>query len=390
MPKIFLFDRDSTLFDGQNNLINPDFMRPYLTEVIAHHPWGIVSTGASALSADDAVKKLKYGENKPAYPRLGSGNDSTLNALVEDSLKFQSKVFENVSEENKHQMILGALLFGELDEANNTLTYERRDHEGNNCKVTMTFNEDTTFKIKFKDNDEDENKRCKENLITINLKNWLAKRDLHGDGRNKLFQCILALEQLGYVPEITQELRDLGIEDIKCQENNPCTVINLKDVVMLDDSKGVIDLLTAAGMTAIRADTHECKFREGETVTRDTYMRELAKYFPKLAKYLPKKSVSLLELASIIAVEAIGLTLIAAGALALAVSFGAAITLPAIVMTLPLLPIGIATVAIGAAYMALPIVVVAASKVKDAFFTSKSTEKLDESTSLIFEDRPQN
>ncbi len=80
---------------------------------------------------------------------------------------------------------------------------------------------------------------------------------------------------------------------------------------------------------------------------------------------------SLLWKASIIAVEAIGLTLIATGALALAVSLGAAITLPAIIMALPLLPVGITAITVGAAFVVAPVAVIVASKIKDAFFAGK-------------------
>ncbi len=92
---------------------------------------------------------------------------------------------------------------------------------------------------------------------------------------------------------------------------------------------------------------------------------------------------SLLWTASIVAVEALGLTLIAAGALALAVSFGAALTLPAIITALPLLPLGLAAIGIGAAYMALPLGIMVASKAKDAFFTAKADSPVTETTGLL-------
>ena len=85
----------------------------------------------------------------------------------------------------------------------------------------------------------------------------------------------------------------------------------------------------------------------------------------------------LLWTASIVAVEALGLTLIAAGALALAVSFGAALTLPAIIT-----PLGLAAIGVGVA-ITLPATVILASKVKNTFFTTKPDSPATETTGLF-------
>ncbi|HAF87386.1 MAG: hypothetical protein CMF38_01830 [Legionellaceae bacterium] len=417
MPKIYLIDRDGVLLqtkEGKKEIINPHFTIPFIRALIATQtPWAIITSSPDdGYIANDAFIKLMPesetifdGKNTPAYPFVGQSNDNVIRDLTpdafDDTVKFTFDLGEHNNEHVKAHLIKQALLLGTINEENNSILYQLEEPK---ISVTINFSSESTFKLKLSNSHlQGDDNHFYQSSITFNLLNWFNNKQLHNDGRQKLLQSLMALELLGHAPEITDGLRALGIEGIEHPEEQTYTTINLSDVVVIDDTPQVIELMNKAGVKAIRANT-PCGDRTEEEKNQtnyvtNTYMNQISEIFPEelqrefssLKKALqPASKVSLLELASIAVVEAMGLALIAAGALALAVSFGAAITLPAIVMTLPLLPIGIAAVAIGVTYMALPPVVVAASKVKDAFFTSKSAEKLDESTSLVPEGRPQN
>lgn len=57
--KLFLFDRDSSLIDRNNQLFNPHIMIPFLKEITSYHPWGIVSTGGSEVNFAPELQQLK-------------------------------------------------------------------------------------------------------------------------------------------------------------------------------------------------------------------------------------------------------------------------------------------------------------------------------------------
>ncbi|KTC74837.1 hypothetical protein Lbir_0627 [Legionella birminghamensis] len=304
--KLFLFDRDSSLIDRNNQLFNPHIMIPFLKEITSYHPWGIVSTGGSEVNFCPGVAAIKtaVGDiNICAYPSLGSGNSSTLRAMrqgpslaishIETQIDYPTGLA--ISEDQKKQLaddlLFQALIQGEIDSKgiiNLSIPVPRTDNE---YKIQVKVPAHSTFKLKLGNT-----------TLRMNTLNWLNARNLHGGGDNKLLMAIEAMDQLRLKLKLTDELKHLGIEALETPPDFRELAPN--EVLMLDDKKGVYDLMAAAGFQAIRADTPEANFlpeSEEEPAVRNTYLNYLTKHlgYENLTEFKASSSIS--ELSQLLA-----------------------------------------------------------------------------------------
>lgn len=83
----FIFDRDDTLIDQHNRLLNPDRMMPLLNTIGANPSttWAIASAGAIELDDDPAFKAIQrggYTVERPFYAKILRGNAVLLNRVI--------------------------------------------------------------------------------------------------------------------------------------------------------------------------------------------------------------------------------------------------------------------------------------------------------------------
>ncbi|KTC71558.1 hypothetical protein Lbir_1710 [Legionella birminghamensis] len=114
--------------------------------------------------------------------------------------------------------------------------------------------------------------------------------------------AIEAMDQLRLKLKLTEELKRLGIEALETPAD--FRELSPNEVLMLDDKKGVYDLMAAAGFQAIRADTLEAHFlpeSEEEPAVRNTYLNHLTKHlgYETLTEF--KTSSSIKELNQLLA-----------------------------------------------------------------------------------------
>ncbi|KTD46589.1 hypothetical protein Lqui_2514 [Legionella quinlivanii] len=304
--KLFLFDRDSSLIDRNNQLFNPDIMIPFLKEVTRYYPWGIVSTGGSEVNFCPGVAAIKAAVgaiNTCAYPSLGSGNSSTLRAMlqgdspaitqIEIQIDYPADLLISEDQKKKlaNDLLFQALIQGEIDSKgtiNLSIPVPRTDNE---YKIQVKVPANSTFELKLGNT-----------RLRMNTLNWLNARNLHGGGDNKLLMAIEAMGQLGLKLKLTDELKRLGIEALETPPDFRELAPN--EVLMLDDKKGVYDLMAAAGFQAIRADTPEANFlpeSEEEPPVRNTYLNHLTTHlgYESLTEF--KASSSIKELNQLLA-----------------------------------------------------------------------------------------
>ncbi len=247
--KLFLIDTDTTLIDGDNNLISPDIMGPVFHEIIRSHHWAIVTSRSHINLEEEPILKaikeqdLTFDNNSPTQAMLHRGNSAILQEMVEH---------KGIDFSDEQEKIL--LLYGEFDWDTGKLTYKNNERQ---LDLSATVAEDAYLYIELGNS-----------RVTLDARNWLSCREFHAAGDNKLFQAILAMDQLYLSLVSTGGLEGLGfikMEPLKDAEKY--TEIRVEDVVMLEYKKEVLDLMQAAGANTIRVDTRadvEPLFYRGE------------------------------------------------------------------------------------------------------------------------------
>lgn len=228
--RFYVFDRDDTLLDKNNQIINPQFISEFVSEITLapNVQWAIASRGSMGdVSHDGAyieIKKLypEVEKKKPFYPIVTSLN-SLLNCAVSvQGLKNQTTDTE--AARNSFQ----ALFYKD---------YEKIQEEGlidlKNTKWTLQIGH-TTVQFSASQFDEEHQK-------------------LLVQGDYKLFGVLAALDMAGLKVAVTDELKAFGIVEIKTPAHYQ--QIEAKDVVFVDDKTVNCELLNHAGFTAIHADT---------------------------------------------------------------------------------------------------------------------------------------
>lgn len=255
-PKLFtnrfyVFDRDDTLLDRYDQIINPQFISEF-TQTIKEAPdiqWAIATRGAmSSVLEDKGYKEIKklYPEvekKKPFYPIVTSLN-SLLNCVVSvEGLKTEAT---DISLSSARKAF--SALFNKEDRKK---IQEESDVDLSNTKWTLQIG-NTTVVFAVAQFDEKHQK-------------------LLVEGDYKLFGVLAALDLAGLKVKLTDELKAFGIVEIHTPENYQ--QIEQKNVVLVDDKPVNCESLQNAGFAAIHADT---PVKSGE----NTYQSKLMETLP--------------------------------------------------------------------------------------------------------------
>lgn len=281
--RIYLFDRDDTLIDKNNQLINPGFICNFIKQIdeAPNHDWGIVSAGGSELLADEAYKaiskKLQAKEynhqlrKRPAYVTFNGGKSLCANTtgcsssviLVSDELHRQRKkneISDEAFRQKRAQMAMHHLLTD--DAVLGKLQYLDADK-----KTEVLIHEGSTFTV-----------QLGKTSVVIHagmFHQHLGEIEL---GAYKLFHVLMALDQAELYVEVSEELKKLGI--IAMASPAKYKQILPEDIIFLDDRIANCNLIKNAGFTAIDADTDVARDHDDEDEQHNTYLIKLVKHNP--------------------------------------------------------------------------------------------------------------
>lgn len=228
--RFYVFDRDDTLLDKNNHIINSQFIKEFITTVTntPNVQWSIVSRGSMGdVSYDEAYKAIKKLNPKvehkpPFYPVITS-----LNSLLSCVVSIKGLNNQEVD------VIAARNSFQELFYLDYKTIQEKRSIDLANTEWTLKIG--NTMIVFAAAQFDEEHQRL---LV---------------EGDYKLFGLLSALDMAGLKVNITDELKSFGIIDIKTPEHYQ--QIASKSVIFIDDKIINCKLINDAGFTAIHADT---------------------------------------------------------------------------------------------------------------------------------------
>jgi predicted phosphatase len=266
IKRFYIFDRDDTLIDDRGQLINPQFISPFVQTILheSTFAWAIASAGATELEVDPFYKAISIEmeiSKKPAYIQFNQIN-SLIAALINiDGLEIKW----DPTEENSPQETKAKIIFNMLLETKELMLYE--EIKWRRSKTSFIFTPEASLQFKFG------------NTIIIFNANTLFLRinDLE-KGDCKLFFIFLAMDKMELRPKLSQELIDFGVQKIQSPESY--VTINSEDVVFVDDRKNNCEIIAEAGFTAIIADT-EAASRNRNYLTTNSYLSNMELTLPE-------------------------------------------------------------------------------------------------------------
>lgn len=274
--RFYIFDRDDTLTDKNNKLINENSIVAFLKTINKNHPWAIASAGAIDLHEDWAYqalsKKIKF-EPEPAYVQF-NGSLSLIRA---------SSGFKNIECQWDDKTEKDPLFNAHLLIVDAVIDFARKNKVESGTRISVpktsssfSLNQESILQFTFG-----------KTIIEINALKFCEHLKEIEAGKYKIFYILNVLDQKGYRLDLTQELKDFGIVGISAPEDY--ISIAPKDVVFVDDRPENCENCAKLGITAIVADPPE---------TQATYRYEnVNTYLEKLTETLPedKKKLFLQE-----------------------------------------------------------------------------------------------
>lgn len=248
--RFYVFDRDNTLIDDENSLINKNVIVPFLRAVDqgSNTVWAIAS--ATELKADPAYQALKkenslFGES--AYVQFNG-----MQTLIKMTTKIKSYFLDLKNNEDKlftlhntPKIIMDAIINANITAAKKNRKLDFLSMEFSIPQMKSTFNLfSTTSELHF---------TFGKIKVVMNASKFCAQFELINKGQYKLFSVFAALDQKRCAPKLTWELKAFGIKSIKAPTEYQ--LIHPKEVVFVDDHVDSCALLEAAGFTAIPTDT---------------------------------------------------------------------------------------------------------------------------------------
>lgn len=269
--KLFIFDRDDTLIDKSNHLINPGVIIRFLRVISqsSHLHWAIASRGASELEIDEAYKAIsaEYLEvKKPVYVKFSES--TLLNAVSSvsgyvlhdnaDTLLEKWKGKELAKKLLSQQMSIADYRYGEIYESISLSP---------NAQWIFTFGK-TQYHVSAA-------------VLNDHLENIAI-------GQYKLIALFIALDQAELKVSLNEKLKNLGVVKIIAPINY--RNIHASDVIFIDGRDKNCLSVSAGGFTDIVADTDVANDHIGKNV-HNTYLSRLIAQLPNqdIEKYLGLK-----------------------------------------------------------------------------------------------------
>jgi hypothetical protein len=271
--RFYVFDRDDTLIDKENHIINPLSIFPFFKALDSHEiRWGIVSSGASELKADEAYKalneKIEF-KAPPVYIQFNSSGASTLIAKTYKvhNIKAQwDQTIRNdqtIDEGKKAKIILDVIIaIAQKHELKLDMPIKIPKTES-----TFILSRDSSFYLYFG-----------KTKIEVNISTFCANFEPIAKGQYKVFSVLMGLDAAKLQPKLTTELNQLGIKQIASPDDYQ--LINLKDVVFVDDRLDNCKAIQAAGATIVPADTMAANESKRGHNTTNVYLRKLEETLP--------------------------------------------------------------------------------------------------------------
>lgn len=263
--KFFVFDRDDTLIDSKDQLINKKRILNIL-ETISNDPnssWAIASAGSIALTNDSAflaIKKKSPNIKPPSYVQFARGINGLLNRLdIINYVDCESREKERLG--NLKHWALNVALNGTV--INGVETDNQFSVRLERPEVKFTFNNDTQVRF-----------QIGQTFYTMNLKQLRENIASLEKGDFKLFFIFDALDkaQLKLTLEDCPGLIEFGITEISApKEYSP---IATQNIILCDDKPDCVALASKAGFVGIDADTN-CSSKWENSRVHDTYLDKL-------------------------------------------------------------------------------------------------------------------
>lgn len=276
-PRFFLFDRDDTLINEEQKIINPSKMISMM-RAISETPEceiGIVSHGGITKEHDPALIAFNAtGVMKKNIAYAQYGSTTFVNSLVG----------------------VEGIEFDETDpikRARDSFNSAEAQISGMPEDPGVQLDEDGLWKIKNgsqRKNDGREIVICPETLWTIQIgqtfikiraKEYLENYVNYVKSDSKIAAVFQNLDQAHLKVRVTPALRALGFVSIRTPAHYK--EIDSKDVIFIDDKPSSCAYIRSAGFTAIDADT-ACSEKHKNELVHDTYVPKLFELIPDSAK----------------------------------------------------------------------------------------------------------
>lgn len=241
-PKCIIFDRDDTLIDRYNQIINPGKMVSMI-KAIAETPqckMGIASLGSLTIESDPAILAFKttsaITNNTPiAYAQFG--RTTFANSMIDvDGIRYDEKnpVLRARDSFLAAEMQIPTLTSGQVKKADDFGDWNIVNGDERQIKL----NPETVWTAKIG-----------QTIIKIRAKEFFENHSNYVDGDCKIAAVFQILDQQKLKLKDTPELRALGF--INTITPPDYKEIAAQDVIFLDDKSSNCSYLRSTGMTAI-------------------------------------------------------------------------------------------------------------------------------------------
>jgi hypothetical protein len=276
--RLYIFNRDNTLIDGENRLINADQITQLIKRIDSwsNNYWAISCSAGNSLDSDPGFIGISRALNNQNYrlkKRPGyvvfNGMKSVCTATVDYSDTYitvtdpMTKKIEDIVERRKMRAKL-AINFLMTDESYQLMEV-RKILEYNRI---IEIHPQAIFII-----------QLGKSRLYLNAKKFQKHLEDFQNGSYRLFNVFAALNTAKLYIEVTDELKELGIVAIETPEYYQ--PIQANNIIFVDDNQANCELIRLAGFNAVDADTNISEHHQ-DAEEHDTYLENLDNVVPVL------------------------------------------------------------------------------------------------------------